>query len=110
MSNYSLHKLSVSIFIVFSFLITPLAKAKSLYVIEHKGPRDLIAFEIVEDQLVFQHKVVLPKRGLGPVDVACDESTGTLFVVYETRNDPCRYMEVFNEGLVNVTVAGILYM
>jgi len=121
----TLRKYSVSIVFVIILLISPLANAKSLYVVEHRGERKLIAFEILEDQLLYQNKIELPYHGLGPRDIACDEATGTLFITYEqdsnyTPNTYKRTIEVFNTSLIRIqevvitgqpdgTFSGIVY-
>jgi len=123
MSNFTLRKHTLLIVLAFILLVSSFAKAKSLYVLRHGAmeTRELLAFDISESQLVFQSQVVPPGHGYGPVDLAIDNDSKTLFVSYEANgsNEGGDMIELFDtrdidskgniqlEGATNAT--GIIY-
>ncbi len=68
-------------FIFISFFLISICKAKSLYVIDHSSK--LIAFEIVDNTLVFQKKIQLKNWGYGGIDLTIDDDSDILFATFE---------------------------
>jgi hypothetical protein len=75
---------SVVIFILFVF---SLSEAKTLYVLSHSNRLYSFDIDYNNDQLVYRDNLILDDHGgYGPIDLAIDEESATLFVSLEACN------------------------
>ena len=64
------------------------AEGKSVYVVRHYYDYDgLLVFAIEGEQLVLQEAVDIEYHGIGPVDIAVDDESESLFISYEDSGE-----------------------
>ncbi len=76
--------LLVSSIIMSCFILNETSYGKTLYVVQHGGYYELKAFKIYGSELQYSNKADLPSHGYGPIDIAADYKSGTLFISYES--------------------------